>query len=137
MVLGARLGLGLDGEGLGFLPLSLAGTGALAAGGSAERKLAAWIAGAHDAVLAALMALERLRAWQDRVREATADLQGQTPARLAASLASQSMLSVPQLVRDTGASRPAINRNLALFAERGLVREVTGQGRFRIWAARL
>jgi hypothetical protein len=30
-----------------------------------------------------------------------------------------------------------VQRNLDLLQARGLVREVTGQGRFRIWAAKL
>ena len=32
-----------------------------------------------------------------------------------------------------GASRAAIQRNLALMEEQGLIREVTGQDRFRVW----
>ena len=35
----------------------------------------------------------------------------------------------------TGASRAAVQRNLDSFGARGLVREITGQGRFRMWAA--
>lgn len=35
----------------------------------------------------------------------------------------------------TGKSRAAVQRNLTLFQARGLVREVTGQGRFRFWKA--
>lgn len=136
-VLGARLGLGIDGQLPGFLPLSLSGMGALAASGNVAQRLALWVSGAGNAVLAALMMLERLRQWQDRAQAAIADQQGRTPGRLIASLARQPMLSVPQLVGDTGASRPAVDRNLALLARRGLIREVTGQGRFRIWAARL
>jgi Fe2+ or Zn2+ uptake regulation protein len=33
----------------------------------------------------------------------------------------------------TGASRAAVSRNLAWLEARGLIREVTGQGRFRMW----
>ena len=35
----------------------------------------------------------------------------------------------------TGASRAAIGRNLAWMEGQGLIREVTGQGRFRMWCA--
>ena len=35
----------------------------------------------------------------------------------------------------TGASRAAVQRNLAWMEAQGLIREVTGQGRFRIWKA--
>jgi DNA-binding IclR family transcriptional regulator len=33
----------------------------------------------------------------------------------------------------TGASRAAVQRNLNLLTTRGLLREVTGQGRYRMW----
>lgn len=136
-VLGARLGLGIEGQSLGFLPLSLAGMRALTVSGPAEQKLAAWIAGAHNAVLSALMTLERLRRWRSQAETSTGDLSGRTPGLLIGGLLRHPMIAVPQLVSETGASRPAVLRNLALFEKRGLVREVTGQGRFRVWAARL
>lgn len=36
---------------------------------------------------------------------------------------------------ETGASRAAVQRNLAWMEARGLIREVTGRGRFRMWRA--
>ena len=47
------------------------------------------------------------------------------------------MLGAAQAETETGASRAAVLRNLDLLEARGLVREVTGQGRFRVWAAKL
>ena len=35
----------------------------------------------------------------------------------------------------TGSSRAAVQRNLAWMEAQGLIREVTGQGRFRMWKA--
>lgn len=135
-VLGARLAIGHEGAALGFLPLTLAGTGALRAGGPAEQRLSAWIFGAQDAVLSALLMLDRLRRWRARAEAETADLSGRTPGLLIAGLLRLPMAAVPQLVSETAASRPALLRNLALFEARGLAREVTGQGRYRVWAAR-
>lgn len=133
-VLGARVaGQG----GLPFLPLALTGFGALMANGGPERRLQAWVQGAHRAVLAALMALGRLAEWRERAGAATADLSGRTPSRLIAALAARPMLGAAEAGAETGASRAAVLRNLDLLAARGLVREVTGQGRFRVWAARL
>jgi len=52
-------------------------------------------------------------------------------------------VEVGQTVRDAvrilaekriGASRAAVQRNLAWMEARGLIREVTGQGRFRMWS---
>jgi len=139
-VLGARLaGLGrASGQGdLTFLPQALTGFGGLSAGGAPERRLAAWIQGAHRAVLAALMTLDRLAAWRQRGEAETADLSGRTPARLIATLAAQPMLGAALAETETRASRAAVLRNLDLLTARGLVREVTGQGRFRVWAAKL
>ena len=133
-VLGARIGT--ETAAPGFLPLALAGIGALLAGGHVERRLAAWLAGAHNAVLSALMTLDLLRRWRARAEAATADLSGRTPGLLTGALLRRPMAAMPQLVSETGASRPALLRNLAIFEQRELVREVTGQGRFRVWAAR-
>lgn len=120
-----------------FLPLSLTGFSALTASGGAEVRLSGWISGAHRAVLAALMRLERLAAWQARALAETADLSGRTPARLIAALAAQPMLAASQAEAETGASRAAVQRNLDVLMARGLVREVTGQGRFRVWTAKV
>lgn len=133
-VLGARIA----GQGaLPFLPLALTGFGALTASGRLEARLSAWITGAHRAALAALMALERLAQWREKAEAETGDLSGRTPARLIAALATHPMLAAPQAEAETGASRAAVQRNLDLLASRGLVREVTGQGRFRVWAAKV
>lgn len=133
-VLGARIA----GQGaLPFLPLALTGFGALTASGGLEARLSAWITGAHRAVLAALMALERLARWRARAEAEIGDLSGRTPARLIAALATHPMLAAPQAEAETGASRAAVQRNLDVLQARGLVREVTGQGRFRVWAAKL
>lgn len=138
-VLGARVAVLKSGAGQGkampFLPLTLTGFTALTAGGSPEARLAGWISGAHRAVLSALMLLDRLAAWRARAEAATADLQGRTPARLISALAAHPMLAAPQAAAETGASRAAVQRNLDLLVARGLAREVTGQGRFRVWAA--
>jgi Fe2+ or Zn2+ uptake regulation protein len=47
------------------------------------------------------------------------------------------MLGAAEAEAETGASRAAVLRNLDLLVARGLVREVTGQGRFRIWATKM
>lgn len=135
-VLAARLAAG-QGRALPFLPLALTGFGGLSVSGTLERRLAGWIVGAHAAVLAALLELDRLTTWRSRAEQEAASLSGRTPARLIACLAAHPMIAAPQAEVETGASRAAVQRNIDLFAARGLVREVTGQGRFRVWAAKL
>jgi hypothetical protein len=134
-VLGARLAAGRSSGSLSFLPLTLTGFAALTATSAPDRRLSGWIAGAHRAVLSALMTLERVATWQARAEAETADLSGRTPARLIAALATHPMLAAPQAEAETGASRAAVQRNLDVLVARGLVREVTGNGRFRVWAA--
>ena len=133
--LGSRLAAGQGA--LAFLPLALTGFGALTASGVIGTRLSAWIAGTRRAVLAALMTLDRLVQWREKSEAATADLQGRTPARLIAALFAHPMLAAAQAEAETGASRAAVLRNLDALEARGLVREVTGQVRFRVWAAKL
>jgi Fe2+ or Zn2+ uptake regulation protein len=47
------------------------------------------------------------------------------------------MLSAPLVEAKTGASLAAVQRNLDVLAESVLIREVTGQGRYRVWAAQV
>lgn len=131
-VLGARLAAAT-----GFLPLALVGFNALTVSGTAERRLTGWISGAHQAVLAALMHLDRVQAWQGHAAQAVADLSGRTPAMLVALLAHWPMISAPMAEAETGASRGAVQRNLQSLTQLNLIREVTGQGRYRLWTARI
>lgn len=41
----------------------------------------------------------------------------------------------PMAVVLAGASRAVVQRDLTVMEKRGLIREVTGQGRFRMWRA--
>ncbi|MGB4826261.1 MAG: hypothetical protein WBP18_03120, partial [Paracoccaceae bacterium] len=61
--------------------LTLTGFSALTASGPAERRLGAWIAGAQQATLSALLMLKRQSDRQAGAIQATTDLSGRTPAR--------------------------------------------------------
>ena len=43
------------------------------------------------------------------------------------------LVSVQMAEKLTGAHRATIQRNIDWIEERGLIREVTGQGRYRMW----
>ena len=123
--------------GIGFAPLALAGQAAgraYRAGGGAESRLSAWLAAAEQAALAGLMACDRLATWCARADAAIAPLSGRVPRLLVAALPAWPMASVPMLTTQTGASGAAVQRNLARLKALGLVREVTGQTRYRFWA---
>ena len=86
-------------------------------------------AGCRDA----LMVLERMQAWHARAEAGIADLSGRTPRRLVGLLAERVAVSAPDAAETCGVSVSAALRNLARLADRGLAREITGQGRFRMW----
>jgi hypothetical protein len=138
-VMAARVAadMGAGPAGASFLPVGLAGFTAHRAGTSVEERLGAWIASAERAVLAALMRLDRLRDWQAAARTALADLQGRTPPLLVDLFAELPIVTAPLAEARTGAGRATVQRNLALMQARGLTREMTGQGRYRVWTAKL
>ena len=125
------------GAGALFLPLAQAGPGAFRGEGPPDRKFASWVDGATQATLAALLHLERLEAWQAKALSQSADLSGRTPALLIDCLTRWSHVSASLAEAETGASRASCQRNLDLLTARDLLREVTGQGRYRVWTARI
>lgn len=131
MVLAARMGRG----GAPFAPLG--GPSGAWRGGEPEMRLAGWLGAITEGADAALLTLERLDAWAERAAAATADLSGRTPPRLIAELARRFAVSGQAAATAAGVSVSAATRNLMLFEERGLAREMTGRGRFRLWSARL
>lgn len=120
-----------------FVPLAMAGEVGLRAGSDAARRLALWFDGIAAALNAAMRLLDQLEDWQGGAMATTRDISGRTPARLVEPLISWPTLSAPMAEANTGASRAAVQRNLTLMQARGLIREVTGQGRFRLWCCRL
>ena len=134
----AGAGMGVGGmAGPVFLPVAMAGAAGLRAAGAPPQRLALWIGGAAQAVQAALALMDRVRLWQGRAGADLAPLQGRTPGRLAAVLAAWPMVSAALAEAHSGASSAAVQRGLAAMQARGLIREVTGQGRYRIWTAKL
>jgi len=60
---------------------------------------------------------------------------GRTPKQLIALLARWPQVSAPMAAIKINASRAAIQRNLNDMVQLDLIREVTGQGRYRVWTA--
>jgi hypothetical protein len=77
--------------------------------------------------------LDDIAAWSAHADTVMAPLSGRTPPALRAVLTEWPLVSAPMAEALTGASRAAVQRNLALFESLSLIREVTGQGRFRMW----
>lgn len=122
-----------DGKGAVFAPLAMGGAGALCAGGAPAERLARWLEGMETACLTAMRHLDDIEAWSARAATEMAPLSGKTPPALRAVLTEWPLVSAPMAEDLTGASRAAVQRNLAWMEERGLICEVTEQGRFRFW----
>jgi hypothetical protein len=122
-----------DGKGAAFAPLAMGGAGGLRAGGPLAERLARWFDGIESATLTAMRHLDGIEAWAVRAETIMAPLSGRTPPALRAVLTEWPLISAPMAEALTGASRAAVQRNLTWMEARGLIREVTGQGRFRMW----
>ncbi|NEX48599.1 hypothetical protein G3572_20585 [Rhodobacter sp. ETT8] len=124
-----------EGRGAVFAPLAMGGAAGLRAGGPPADRLARWLDGMESACLTAMRHMDDIEAWASRAEVEMAPLSGKTPPALRAVLVEWTFVSAPMAAALTGASRAAVQRNLIWMEARGLIREVTGQGRFRMWRA--
>jgi hypothetical protein len=124
-----------EGRGAVFAPLAMGGAGGLRAGGPPAALLARWLEGMDSACVTAMRYLDDIEAWSKRAETEMTMLTGKTPPALRAVLTEWPLVSAPMAAALTGASRAAVQRNLAWMEAQGMVREVTGQGRFRMWQA--
>lgn len=124
-----------EGRGAVFAPLAMGGALGLRAGGQPTQRLARWLDGMDRAILTAMRHLDDIEAWDTRAGAAMAQASGRTPPALRRALTAWPLISAPMAAAITGASRAAVQRNLAWMEGQGLIREMTGQGRFRLWRA--
>lgn len=118
-----------------FAPLAMGGAGGLRSGGRPVERLARWLIGMETAGLTAMRHLDDIEAWSARAESEMAPLSGKTPRALRATLTEWPLVSAQMAEALTDASRAAVQRNLTWMEARGLVREITGQGRYRMWRA--
>ena len=133
-VTAARIAAG-EGGGAVFAPVAMGGAVALRATGTPEARLSRWLEGMETAILTAMRHLDDTEAWGARAEAAMRALSGKTPPALRAAFAEWPLISAPMAESLTGASRAAAQRNLIWMQKQGLIREVTGQGRYRMWKA--
>lgn len=123
-----------DGQGGAFfVPIAATGAGRLRGGGDPADKLRRWLDASGQGILRAMRHLDQLEQWEITARDRIVNLSGRTPPRLVEALLGWPLVTAPMAEALTGASRAAVQRNLAWFEAHGLVRELTGQGRFRMW----
>ena len=122
-----------EGKGALFAPLAMGGAGGLRSGGPPADRLSRWLDGMETACLTAMRHLDDIEAWSARAEAEMSPLSGRTPPALCAVLTEWPLVSAPMAEALIGASRAAIQRNLAWMEARGLIHEMTGQGRYRMW----
>jgi hypothetical protein len=124
-----------EGRGTVFAPLAMGGAGGLRNCGPPATRLARWLDGMETACLTAMRHLDDIEAWSARAEAEMTPLSGKTPRALRSVMTEWPLVSAPMAEAITGSSRAAVQRNLAWMEDKGLVREMTGQGRYRMWRA--
>ncbi|EDQ03740.1 hypothetical protein [Sulfitobacter indolifex] len=122
-----------EGKGALFAPLAMGGAGGLRSGGPPADRLSRWLDGMETACLTAMRHLDDIEAWSARAEAEMSPLSGRTPPALCAVLTEWPLVSAPMAEALIGASRAAVQRNLAWMEARGMIHEMTGQGRYRMW----
>lgn len=120
---------------LAFLPLGRHGRAIWADGGLPERRLSRHLAAVAQGATDACRTLDRLADWAQAAVDATAAIKGRNPARVIAALAAHPVLHTAGVEELAAISRDTAERLLSRMREMGLVREITGARRFRLWAA--
>lgn len=122
-----------EGKGAVFAPMAIGGAGGLRAGGRPFDRLVRWLDGMDTACLTAMRHLDDIEDWEARVKTEMTPFSGRTLPALRDVLIEWPLVSASMAATLIRASRAAVQRNLALMEARGLIREVTGKGRFRVW----
>lgn len=116
-----------------FAPIAMGGGGGFRAIGEPAARLARWLNAMESATFAALRRLEEIKAWAATAERVMATLSGKTPPMLRDLFTSWPLVSAQMAEKLTGAHRATVQRNIDWMEERCLIREVTGQGRYRMW----
>lgn len=120
---------------LPFVPLGRAGRRILRRGGPPEDRLRDHCAAVTEAATAARQDLVRLQGWAERAAQMTAAIKGDNPGKIIAALMKHPQALTATIETAAGISRDTAERLLARMQAMGLVREITGTRRFRIWSA--
>lgn len=118
-----------------MVPMGQAGRRVWTIGGDAEEFLRTWCGAIAAGCEAGFRVIRQLTEWADGARRATARIKGGNAALVIDALVVHPVLSAMVLESTTGLSRDTAERLLARLQGLGLVREITGGTRFRLWTA--
>lgn len=137
-VMAARIGAAMAQGGLAAIPLAFGNPRAVPAhGGDAAARLGGWLGSIAGATLRVQAVLDRLDAWQARAERAAADMQGKGAPALIRLIVARPMLSAADVAEALQVSAAQARLLLNRLAGKALIREVTGQERFRVWTVAL
>lgn len=126
--------LASDCASLRFVPM---GQGARRLRGTGPQGFRRYLAAITQGASAAKAELLRVRSWAEAAKTATAHVKGDTPARIIDVLMARPLCSTQMVEEAAGVSRDTAERVLSRLLQLGVVREVTGGTRFRLWAAKV
>lgn len=127
--------MGVTHEALRFAPLGSHGRRVWQAGGVAARRLEGHLLAVRDGALEAKRQIVQLERWVSDAQRWAAGIKGSNPRRIIGALVAHPLLSAPVAETATGVSRMTAERVLNKMEAAGLIREVTGGTRFRLWTA--
>lgn len=119
---------------LSFVPM---GQAARRLRGTGPDELGRYLSAVAQGAVGAKAELSRIRSWAQKAKAETAQIKGDTPARIIDALVAKPLCSTEMVEQKLGVSRDTAERVLRRLHEMGVVREITGAARFRLWAARL
>ena len=122
-------------EVLKFVPLGRGGRRVWVDGGPPVERMRRHLEAVLQGTTEARRELRRILDWAVRARDATAPIKGDNPARVIDVLAAHPLMTTAMVETSTGISRDTAERLLARMHAMGLVREITGARRYRLWAA--
>lgn len=117
------------------MPLGAAGRRVWTAGGAIEERLAGHLAAVASGARAGREEIRRLEAWSAEARVATSGIRGANAERVIAVLAARPLVSAEDVAAGAGISRMTAERMLNRIKGLGVVREIVGASRFRLWRA--
>jgi hypothetical protein len=133
-VLAATLAAIIGARTPGFvMPIGLSGVLALRSSGAEDQYLGQWIQGLTQDYQTALAWIDRHDVWQRNAVKCCADQRGDTPLRVVQFAAEQGYVTVASVQSSLAIGRATAQRQLDWLQRRNVLREITGQDRYRIW----
>lgn len=122
---------------LGFVPLGVAHRNLWHDSGPIPDRVETHLRQVARGAASARQMLAQVAHWRAEASETVARIKGANPGRVIAVLAAHPLLSAASVADRAGISRITAERLLAKLQQMGLVREITGAKRFRLWTAQL